>query len=119
MGLRISFLEPTTATACAKMLWAVQAREFGYPETDDTDQAFENLVADGGLEVACSIERFIGNWRELKRVVVEVEDTKLTTLPVPASFRRAWTQCASRASSRIPRIRACMRKRWPDFWEWR
>ncbi|MEN9678588.1 MAG: hypothetical protein RIS76_4484 [Verrucomicrobiota bacterium] len=88
VGLRISFLEPTTATACAKMLWAVQALEFGYPETDDTDPTFENLVAEGGWEVACSIERFIGNWRELKRVVVEVKDTKLTTLPVPASFRR-------------------------------
>ena len=88
VGLRISFLEPTTATACAKMLWAVQAREFGYPETDDTDPAFETLMAEGGWEVTCSIERFIGNWRELKRVVVEVKDTKLTTLPVPASFRR-------------------------------
>lgn len=88
VGLRISYPEPTTATACAKMLWAVQAREFGYPETDDTDPTFENLVAEGGWEVACSIERFIGNWREFNRVVVEVEGTKPGIILVPASFRR-------------------------------
>ena len=88
VNLKISFLEPAAAATCAKMLWAVQAQEYGYPKPADTDRAFETLLADGGLKVSCSIERFIGNCREFNRVVREVEDTKLTSILVSASFRR-------------------------------
>lgn len=88
VNLKITFLEQSTATACAKMLWHIQEQEYGDPERANPDGAFEALLADGGLDVFCSIERVVGKWREFKHVAYDIRDAGQKFIPVPPSFRQ-------------------------------